>query len=88
MTAIDRLVQWLSEHPNELMDVAMRLRLPLPVCEGAEGPCTNLVVGTTLCRTAYADWEKNKDPLLCPYCAVVYNEIWDEQWREYNSGRL
>jgi hypothetical protein len=41
-----------------------------------------------------AEWEKkynpdpNSNPVLCPECALGYNEYWDEMWKEYHSGLL
>ncbi len=43
-------------------------------------------------RTSYCWNGEGEDPnrsvFLCRLCALVHHDFWDEQWDEYNRGRL
>lgn len=88
----DRLIRWFVQNPLELDYVVSFLRLPLPVCEGHDGPCTGPVLWHTPAMTQY-EWDgvgadPNGPRSLCVRCSSSYQEDWEERWREYYSDRL
>lgn len=89
---LHRLCVWLASHPMELADVALQLHLPLPACEGFEGPCTNTVLWMTCSMTRYPWDGEGADPnralSLCPECSAGYQEHWKDMWADYYSGLL
>ncbi len=89
---LHRLCLWLAAHPVELGDVARQIRLPLPTCEGFEGPCENIVLWMTPGMTAYPWDGEGEDPNrsrpLCPECSAGYVEHWKDRWDEYHAGLL
>lgn len=91
-TPLDRLVNWLSEHPLELMEVARRLHMPLPRCQGHNRPCSSMVLKMTPAMTQYSWDGQGEDPngpiALCHDCAGDYQEYWQEMWKEYYAGVL
>ena len=89
---LSRLCLWLVEHPVELADVAARIHLPLPSCEGYSGPCGHSVLWVTHAMTAY-EWDgtgvnPNRPLLLCPECSAGYVDYWKEMWRDYYASVL
>ena len=87
-----RLCQWLAAHPAELGEVARHLEMPLPACEGFEGPCSHIVLWRTSAMTAYP-WDgegpdPNRPMSLCPECSAGYRDHWKEMWDDYYSGLL
>lgn len=60
----------------------------LGVCEGVFGLCTEKNgVKWVDARTQY-EWDgegenPNRELFLCPNCAEIYNDHWDEMWNYY-----
>ena len=65
----------------------------LGVCEGMGGPCPEKKgVEWVPAKTRY-EWDgegenPNRESFLCPNCAEIYNEYWDELWTDYYRGLL
>ena len=89
---VDRLVNWLSDHPQDLERLVIKLGIPVPKCEGHGGPCKGVVLYLTSAMTQYA-WDgqgenPNRDQRLCPRCSDEYQSEWQERWDEYRREVL
>jgi len=87
-----RLARWLRTHPDVFTAVVKALKTPVATCEGHQGPCEGKVLWPTPSMTAY-EWDgKGEDPNaprnLCPPCSQAHVETMQDQWDEYNAGRL
>lgn len=56
-------------------------------CQGVYGPCPNHNAARQRQNTAYVDDSQNW-VTMCPECAAINANNWEEAWAEYWSGRL
>jgi len=87
-----QVAEALRKHPGMLVALVRELGLPVPKCEGHQGPCGQPVLYLTDSRTMY-EWDGEGDdpnaPLaLCPACSLSYTEEMADRWAEYRSAVL